>query len=62
MICYALFWRLKMAEIIFLVIIVSTAVAAMWMLYKTEKGIKRLERKTGKSYAEIRSEFYGRPK
>ena len=31
---------------------------ACWVVFKTEQGIRRLEKETGKSYSQLKAEFY----
>lgn len=47
-----------MFEAIIFAIIVSIGSIGCWMAFKTEQGIKRLEKETGKSYRQLKAEFY----
>ena len=47
-----------MIKIIFMIIMICMGLAGCYMVYKTEQGIKRLEKETGKSYKQLKAEFY----
>lgn len=51
-----------MAEIAVTIVMIALAVAGILATFKTEAGRKKLEQKTDKTYAEIKSEFYRRLK
>ena len=47
-----------LSKIIFMFIMICTGLIGCWMVYKTEEDINRLKRKTGKSYKQLKDEFY----